>query len=118
MLLRDIVFLAGCMGTRFGLAYIAYAFPEFLPLLATLALIPAIGFMLIFINGWRKTGAEVFGGKLWWNALRPVHAALYALFALLVFTVVYAKHAWKVLFIDALIGLVAFIIARWIKRIP
>lgn len=83
-----------------------------------LCLIPAVGFFLIFINGWRKIGAEVLGGKLWWNNLRPLHGFLYALFAVLVLTKVYARHAWKVLFLDACIGLVAFVIARWIKRIP
>ena len=27
----------------------------------------------------RKTGLEVFGDKIWWNNLRPIHGILYGL---------------------------------------
>ena len=35
----------------------------------------------IELGDYRKTGKEVFGSKIWWNDLRPVHASLYILFA-------------------------------------
>jgi len=73
-----------------------------------LALIPAIGFMIIYLGGYRKTGPEVFGDVIWWNNLRPVHAALYFTFAYLAITGVH-QHAWKILALDATIGLVAFV---------
>ena len=54
---------------------------KYLQLLGYLAIIPAIGFSYIFLTGSRKTGIEVFGSKIWWNKLRPLHAILYGLFA-------------------------------------
>jgi hypothetical protein len=36
-----------------------------------LAILPAIGFMYIYLTDSRKTGQEVFGQKIWWNHLQP-----------------------------------------------
>ena len=58
-------------------------------------------------DGWRKTGVEVGGESIWWNDLRPVHAFMYGLFALLALNGV-KEHAWKVLLLDTIIGLLAF----------
>lgn len=101
------LFLVGCIGTRSYLVYLAKTRPDLLSVMGALAVIPAIGFTLIYLFGWRKTGAEVFGDKIWWDALRPVHAALWGWFAYLALN---QRHddAWRVLFIDTLIGLVAF----------
>ena len=35
-----------------------------------LALIPAIGFMYIFLTGSREKGGEVFGARIWWNSFK------------------------------------------------
>lgn len=120
MLIRNLTFLFGCIGTRLLLAYLAFAFPQILPVMGVFALAIAVGFTLIYLNGWRKTGPEVMGGKIWWNALRPIHAFNYFLFAVLALSgsKMLAAHAWKVLLFDALLGLLAFIWVRLIKKLP
>ncbi len=104
---RICLFLFGCMGARFGLTYLAWRLPtEYLPIFGAFALLLAIGFGTIYVMGWRKTGAEVFGDRIWWNDLRPLHAALWFTFAILAF----ARHrdAWILLLADTIIGLSAF----------
>jgi len=104
---RALLFLVGCMGARLSLTYAAYRFPELLPWLGLFAACVSAGFTLIYVNGWRKTGVETGGQAIWWNNLRPVHAILYGLFAVLALKGV-KKHAWKVLLLDTLIGFLAF----------
>ena len=70
----------------------------------------SIGFFTIWAFGLRKTGAEVFGARIWWNDLRPVHALLYALFAAAAVTPKFAARAWEFLAADVLLGAVAFAI--------
>jgi hypothetical protein len=79
---------------------------RFLPLLGYLALLPMIGFIYIYLTGSRQTGAEVFGAKIWWNNLRPIHALLYGLFAY--YAIQRSTFAWKFLLADVLIGFFAF----------
>ena len=67
-----------------------------------------VSWALIFITGIRSTGAEVFGGKIWWNNLRPIHAILYATFGYLAYNK--SKSAYKPLVLDAIIGLISFVI--------
>jgi hypothetical protein len=84
---------------------------KFLPYLGYLALLPTLGFIYIFATDSRKTGAEVFGEKIWWNNLRPVHALLYGLFA---YNAINKNHnAWIYLLIDVLIGLFSFLIFHY-----
>lgn len=80
---------------------------KYLPYLGYLALVPAIGFLYIFISGSRKTGLEVGGGKIWWNNLRPIHGILYLLFAY--FAIRNKNFAWIFLLVDVVIGIIAFI---------
>ena len=53
----------------------------YLPFLGYIALIPAIGFLYIFIFGKRKQGAETFNQPIWWDYMRPIHSFLYFYFA-------------------------------------
>jgi hypothetical protein len=102
------MFLIGCIGTRTLLVYIAKTTDvKYLPYLGYLALLPAAGFLYIFVTGIRKTGAEVFGEKIWWNSLRPVHALLYTLFAYNAINK--NKNSWIVLLVDVVFGLVNFL---------
>lgn len=105
---RILLFLLGCMTARFGIAWLAYSYPVLLPYMAIIAVIISLSFMIIYVGGYRKTGAEVFGDKIWWNNLRPIHATNYLVFAILALSKTYSHHAWKVLFLDASIGLIAF----------
>jgi len=95
-----------CLATRLALAWAAYKYYAYLPYMGALALLPAAGFLLIYAGGLRRTGAEVFGGRIWWNDLRPVHGLLYAAFAVLALARV--RHAWVLLLADVAIGAAAF----------
>lgn len=109
---RFLLFLIGCIGTRVAFAALAAYIPlSYLPYLGYLAIIPAIGFLYIFITGARATGAEVFGERIWWNFLRPVHAAIYLGFA---YNAINKNtNSWMWLGADVLLGLVAFLIKHW-----
>jgi hypothetical protein len=104
---RFLIFLIGCIGMRTLFVIIAKNSSEkYLKYIGYLALLPAIGFTYIYISGSRKTGAEVFGGKIWWNNLRPLHAFLYFLFA---YNAINGnKNAWMFLLIDVVVGLISF----------
>ena len=109
---RFLLFLIGCIGTRSIFAYIAkQASPRTLFYLGVMALLPAIGFIIIYFTGIRTTGAEVFGDTIWWNDLRIVHALLYILFAIYAFQ--YKSFAWIPLGVDVLLGLGAFLLYHY-----
>ncbi len=79
---------------------------NYLPYLGALALIPVAGWIYILATGSRQTGLEA-GGYIWWNNLRPVHAAFYAGFAIAAF----AKNSNAYLFLvaDVILGLMAWL---------
>lgn len=104
---RATLFLLGCIGVRYALTFVAKTQPEFLPLMGKLAFLPAVGFMVIYLFGLRKTGAETLGQPIWWNHLRPVHGTLWFVFAILAMNE--NRDAWKVLFTDTTIGLLAWV---------
>lgn len=105
---RFLLFLFGCVGSRLLLVYVAKNIKEaYLKYLGFLALVPAIGFIYLFLTGKRKTGPEVFGGKIWWNKLRPVHALLYFLFAYN--AIIGNKNAWIFLLVDVILGVISFL---------
>jgi hypothetical protein len=104
---RLLLFFFGCIASRFLLVWLAYKYVKWVPYMGIAALIIGCGFITIFLMGARKTGPEVFGDRIWWNALRPIHGGLYLLFAIMALTKFY-KDAWKVLLLDVCIGLIAF----------
>jgi len=105
---RFLLFLLGCIGTRSLFVYLAKnANSAYLMYMGYLALLPAISFFYIFLTDSRKTGAEVFGDKIWWNNLRPIHGLLYFLFAYN--AIVGNQFAWIYLLIDVIVGLVSFL---------
>ena len=107
---RALLFWIGCIGTRSLAAWVAYAAPRFLPYMGAIAAVIAAGFLSIYLGGLRTTGPEVFGARIWWNDLRPIHATLYGVFA-------YAalkgnSNAWIVLATDTLLGALAWVFLR------
>lgn len=104
---RFILFLFGCIFVRSIFVYLAKEFVDYLPFMAGLAILPVIGWIYIYLNNSRSTGAEVFGDRIWWNDLRPVHAFLYMLFSILAYNK--NRNSWIILLIDVLIGFFAFI---------
>jgi len=111
---RFLLFLVGCIGSRSVLVYVAKNVSvKYLKYLGYLALLPAIGFIYLFLTGTRKTGTEVFGDKIWWNDLRPLHSLLYFLFA---YNAIYGNsYAWKFLLADVILGLVSFLYFHYIN---
>ena len=111
---RFLMFLIGCIGVRSLFVIIAkYVNTQYLKYLGYLALLPAIGFIYIYLTGSRKTGPETFGEKIWWNNLRPVHSMLYFLFA---YNAINGnKQAWIYLLVDVLFGLISFLIHHYVN---
>ena len=105
---RFLLFLIGCIGTRSLFVYLAKNMnKQFLQIMGYLALLPAVGFFYIYFTDSRKTGAEVFGDKIWWNQLRPIHGALYILFA---YNAINGNpNSYIYLLVDVLIGLISFL---------
>jgi len=111
---RFLLFLIGCIGTRSLFVIIAKNInAKYLKYLGYLALLPAIGFMYIYLTGARKTGAEVFGEKIWWNNLRPIHSILYFLFAYN--AIIGNKQSWIFLLVDVLFGLISFLVYHYLN---
>ena len=105
---RFILFLIGCIGSRLLLVYIAKTTNKsILQFIGFITLLPAIGFFYLFFSGTRQTGTEVFGDKIWWNNLRPIHGLLYALFSYNAITG--NTNAWIYLLVDVIFGLISFI---------
>jgi hypothetical protein len=103
---RIILFLICCITIRSILVVLAkYGSNVTQNIMAVFAVIVSLGFMSQFLFNSQKPGA--FGGKPWWNSMRPVHALLYMTFAFLIFT---RKRdiAWIVLLIDVVIGAIVF----------
>ena len=111
---RFLLFLFGCIGTRTAFVFIAKNAGEtYLPILGYLAILPAIGFMYFYLTGTRKTGAEVFGNKIWWDQLRPIHSIMYFLFAYNAINGV--ETAWMFLLADVIFGLAAFLVFHYLQ---
>jgi hypothetical protein len=109
---RLLLFLFGCIGFRSLLVYLAkIADPIMLQYMGYLALLPAIGFIYIYATDSRKTGPEVFGDKIWWNSLRPIHGLLYGAFAV---SAIYGYgNAWYFLLADVIIGFTSFLVHHY-----
>lgn len=115
---RTAAFLLGCIGTRVGLAALLAFGCEgggegggggWCPPSLTGVLVGsiALGFALIYAFGLRDRGLEA-GGEIWWDAWRPLHAAMYAAAAVLVWS---GRGRWAggVVLLDAAIGLLVFV---------
>ena len=114
---RFFLFLGLCIPARLLIAYVAKYLATlstklYLKLWGILLLIPAFGFLYIYSNNLRTTGLEVFGEKIWWNKLRPIHALNYIMFTILAFSnnKQFYLNAWLILLFDVIIGLLAFFI--------
>ena len=108
---RLFFFLFGCIGIRLLLVYFAKTISrKGLRYMGYVALLPAIGFLYIYLTGSRPTGPEVFGAKIWWNSLRPIHSIFYFMFA---YNAIQGnKHAWVYLLMDVLFGFSGFVVHR------
>ena len=111
---RFLLFLIGCIGIRSLFVIVAKNSDiKYLKYMGYLALLPAFGFIYIYLTGSRKTGEEVFGDKIWWNNLRPIHSLLYFLFAYNAIN--RNKNSWMYLLIDVIIGLISFLVFHFLN---
>ena len=112
---RFILFLFLCIPSRFLLAYISSVLnKKYLFLMGLLALLPAFGWLTLYFFNLRKTGNEVFGDKIWWDNLRPIHAFNYLVFSYLAITG--SKYAPLPLYFDVIFGLGSFLIYHFLKN--
>jgi hypothetical protein len=112
---RFLLFLVGCIGSRLLLVYLAKNIDiKFLKYMGYLLLLPAFGFFYIYFTGIRKRGGEVFGDKIWWNDLRPIHGILYLLFS---YNAINGnKNAWIFLLVDVIFGLTSFLTYHFVIK--
>lgn len=112
---RFILFLLGCIPTRLFVVYLAKQISiDYLPILGYIALIPAVGFIYLYLSGTRETGPEVFGDKIWWNNLRPIHSLFYFIFAFNAINKV--RNSWLYLLYDVIFGLLSFLFFHYINN--
>ena len=105
---RFLLFIFVCILTRLILTFVVKKLkPIYLPIAGYIGLILGISFLTIYYYNLRKTGIEVFGDKIWWNDIRPIHGILYLIFAYLAINK--NKNAWIILLLDVIFGLIMFI---------
>lgn len=105
----EILFALCCIPSRIVIALLARD-PRYTEKVIPFALAAAVGFMYYYLTGTRTTGAETFGRPIWWNDLRPIHAALWAIFAIKAY--MGCPDAWKFLALDVILGLAAFLLYK------
>jgi hypothetical protein len=109
-----LLFLVGCIGIRLLFVIVAKNINiKYLKYLGYLALLPAIGFIYLYISGTRNSGLGVFGENIWWTNLRPIHAILYLLFAYN--AIIGNRNAWIILLVDVSLGLLSFLIHHYLN---
>lgn len=110
--LSPAIFWVGCLGTRLAIALLILLSASSTLLSTTLIVFSlgiAISIIVIWIFKLRKTGFEA-GGLIWWNALRPIHGALWALAAWFIFK---KNHALASLLIVADVALAVWARLYW-----
>jgi hypothetical protein len=112
---RFVLFLCGCIPARLALVYLAKNMSiKYLPLLGYITLIIGISFAYLFLSGTRQTGAEVFGDKIWWNNLRPIHSLFYLMFSY--YAINKMSEGWVYLLYDVIFGLFSFLFFHYINN--
>ena len=110
--IRFLLFLVFCIGSRLLFTAVsAVSSGWILKVLGLIALIPVVGWFYIIFIGKRDTGIEVFGDKIWWKNLRPIHMLLWGTFAYLAISG--NPQAWIILLVDTLFGLTSFLVYHW-----
>ena len=105
---RWAMFLGLCIPARFLLAYIARKLsPKYLKIMGVIFTIPIIGWIYIYLTKSRQSGGETLGAPIWWDHLRPIHAALYFTFVMMALRG--ERKSYIPLAIDPIIGLMAFL---------
>ena len=105
-------FIFGCFSFRLLLAYFAkITRPNYLPYLGIITFIISLMFLKNFIYNKPKIG--FFGSKVWWSNYRLIHSINYFLFT--ISSMYKNSNSWKILFFDAILGLLFFINNYYLK---
>lgn len=106
---RRLLFLLGCIPMRYFLAYVVSRLSgNYLRVAASIYMFIAFALAYLAVTGKRTTGPETFGKDIWWTPhLRIIHAIIFMLFAVLAFKE--NSKAYYLLYLDATIGLLAFL---------
>jgi hypothetical protein len=103
---KILVFLIVCIGIRTSFVVLAKNVNiNYLPYLGYGGMGISISFAYMYFTKARKKG--IFGDKVWWDSLRPVHAFNYGFFAYLAINK--SCYSYYPLLIDVIIGLTAFL---------
>lgn len=106
---RFLLFLGGCIPARLALTALAKYLPlQYLPYMGLVTLMIASGFLYLYFTGKRTSGLETQGAPIWWMKFRIFHGLMYLAFSLLAFN--YYRNAYRILFVDTIIGLGLFLI--------
>lgn len=70
------LFYTACLPARLAIVYALYRWPHSEFLTQSLLLL-SLGILLIFAFDLRPRGIEVGGDLIWWDHVRPLHAALW-----------------------------------------
>ena len=106
-------FIFGCILIRLIFVLISYKInKEYLPILGLISIIPAIGFMSIYL-GFIKRSSGAFGQEIWWSHLRLIHSLLYLSFAYLAINK--NKYSYIPLLLDVVIGFLSFIFNHYLR---
>ena len=97
---RLAMFLVFCVPIRLVWAELARRDPRW----ARVALVPAVGLLLLYITGVRRSGPETLGEPIHWNYARPYHAALLLMATGL--SLVDSSYAGIALYMDAALAAV------------
>lgn len=101
-----------CIPIRIYLAYLAYKLAKTRPvahfIMGAIALFVSIGFASLFVTNSRQFGFEAKSalnpqGIIWWNNVRPIHAAFYLAFAMCAMN--YKVYAYKFLIADVVFAI-------------
>ena len=104
----DLVFLCGCIPARLFLVVLMSQISQrFLRYSGFVALLPAIGFISLFMFDLRKVAIETNGKPVWWNSMRPIHGLLYLGFAL--YAIKCHKFAYIFLMLDLVFAIILFV---------
>ena len=105
---RFLLFLGGCIPMRLLFVWLAKIIPlNYLPYAGALALLPAFGFIYLFLSGKRTVGLETQGAPIWWSQFRIIHGLIYLGFSYSAFQRL--RNAYLFLLADVLLGLGLFI---------
>ena len=111
---RWLMFLGLCIPTRFLLAYIASKLSSnHLKIMGIILAILIIVWMYIYLTKSRLVGFETLGAPIWWDHLRPIHAALYFIFVIMALRG--EKNAYIPLIVDPILGILAFLYKHLIR---